>query len=731
MASGRIKGITIEINGDTTGLQKALAGVDRSLKNTNQSLKDVNKLLKLDPNNVELLQQKQGYLAKAIEDVKSKLETEKRALEQLRNADPSEENAEKQRTLQREIIDTEHALSSYQSEWQQTEQALRDAGRAVDNAGDEMDDLARQADDATDETEDLGESLDDLDPDGAADGFTVLKGALADLVANGIERAISAIGGLLDEAIEATDAMTKFRTTMEFAGFDTAQIDAASAKLKEYADVTVYDLQTIMNTAAQLGANGVQGFDDLTIAAGNLNAAAGGSADTFQSVALVMTQTAGAGKLTTENWRQMMNAIPGAAGVMMQALEDAGAYVGDFQTALSNGEITADEFNAAIMEIGNEPIAVEAASSVSTFEGAMGNLKATIVNGWMEIINTVGQENITGIIQDITELIADAIPIIGEIVSFIVDHKEIVIGVLTGVTAAIMAITVAQWAMNAAMMANPIFLIITLIGALIGVFVALEARFHIFSDFFKESWESIKEVVGGIVEGLKAAFLAAKDAIVNAWEKITGFFSDIWEGIKNVFSAVKDFFVERFMESFELVKGIWSGITGFFSGLWEGIKGIFANVAGWFQSVFEGAKNVVSNIIGAIVSVIKAPINGVISLINVFIRGLNRIRIPSWVPGVGGRGIHISEIPHLARGGVLEKGQIGLLEGSGAEAVVPLENNAAWVHAVAQDMAKALGTNQTINITVNAAPGQSAEAIADAVMLRMQHAVDRKGAVYA
>ena len=100
-------------------------------------------------------------------------------------------------------------------------------------------------------------------------------------------------------------------------------------------------------------------------------------------------------------------------------------------------------------------------------------------------------------------------------------------------------------------------------------------------------------------------------------------------------------------------------------------------------------------------------------------------------PLVGGRGIHINELPLLARGGVLEKGQVGLLEGSGAEAVVPLENNAAWVRAVARDMAREMGTGMTLNVTVNAAAGQSETAIANMVMAKIQQAVNRKGAVFA
>ena len=71
--SGRIKGITVEIDGNTTNLQKSLSEVDSKLKNTQKSLKDVEKLLKFDPKNVELLNQKHQLLSKSVADTKDKL----------------------------------------------------------------------------------------------------------------------------------------------------------------------------------------------------------------------------------------------------------------------------------------------------------------------------------------------------------------------------------------------------------------------------------------------------------------------------------------------------------------------------------------------------------------------------------------------------------------------------------------------------------------------------------
>lgn len=167
---------------------------------------------------------------------------------------------------------------------------------------------------------------------------------------------LAAVGAFIasytGDALAASDATDKFKSTLNFAGLDSSTIDELTASTQAYADKTVYDLSDIQMVTAQLASNGVEGYAQLAEAAGNFNAVAGGNKDTFKSVAMVMTQTAGAGKLTTENWRQLADAIPGAAGPLKQALLDAGAYTGDFSKALSDGQISADEFNKAVTDLG-------------------------------------------------------------------------------------------------------------------------------------------------------------------------------------------------------------------------------------------------------------------------------------------------------------------------------------------------------------------------------------------
>jgi len=123
--ANRIKGITVEIGGDTTGLDKALKNVNTNLKNTQSQLKDVNRLLKLDPTNTNLLAQKQKLLKDAIHETKIKLDTlreaQKQAKQQFENGTLGKEKYD---ALQREIVETENELKKLQSEAQKSSSVL-------------------------------------------------------------------------------------------------------------------------------------------------------------------------------------------------------------------------------------------------------------------------------------------------------------------------------------------------------------------------------------------------------------------------------------------------------------------------------------------------------------------------------------------------------------------------------------------------------------------------------
>ena len=224
---------------------------------------------------------------------------------------------------------------------------------------------------------------------------------------------LGGLGNYMNAAVEASDSTDKFKSTLDFAGVDTETIDRLTKSTQAYADATVYDLADIRNVTAQLAANGVKDYDKLAEAAGNLNAVAGGNAETFKSVGMVLTQTAGQGKLTTENFNQLSDAIPGASGKIQQALRDMGAYTGNFRDAMEKGEISAEEFDQALMELGMTDAAVEAAKSAKTFEGAVGNWDAAVqklITKGLDAVKpafTKALGGATDIVSDFTDDISD------------------------------------------------------------------------------------------------------------------------------------------------------------------------------------------------------------------------------------------------------------------------------------------------------------------------------------
>lgn len=139
----RIKGITVEVGGDTQPLNKALKDVSKTAASLNSELRIIDKLLKLDPTNTTLLAQKQEVLAKSIENTTKKLNALKSAQEQAKaQLERGEIGADQYRVLERQVISTENSLNRLQNEAQQTDEALNDAGDAAQKAGKDMNSLS-------------------------------------------------------------------------------------------------------------------------------------------------------------------------------------------------------------------------------------------------------------------------------------------------------------------------------------------------------------------------------------------------------------------------------------------------------------------------------------------------------------------------------------------------------------------------------------------------------------
>ncbi|KAA9178371.1 tape measure protein [Enterococcus durans] len=398
----------------------------------------------------------------------------------------------------------------------------------------------------------------------------------------------------------------KFSKTMEFANFGKSQIESSKKEMKDYADKTVYGLEEILNTTAQLASNGIPNYTELTKAAGNLNAVAGGSSDTFKSVAMMLTQTAGAGKLTTENWNQLADAIPGASGLLQDAMLKNGAYTGNFRDAMAQGQITSDEFNQAIVQLGMNDGAVKAATSTDTLSGSWEQMKSTVINGLQSIIDKVGVENITGFINRVTKGIENSIPKITQFIgwlrdigTWIVENREPltwIVGIIGGITLAVKALNVASMllAITGGTLAAPFVAIGVALGALAGTLVIAYTKSETFRNIVNAAFTAVKNVVMGVVNNLVAYY-----------KMLWGVLQWLWEKIKEWASWIGNKFIEMKNSVVNTVQNMWNSVKNFFS---NGVGDTWNKVVGWAKNIFNKAtelKNKVSDVIGNLWNGIK------------------------------------------------------------------------------------------------------------------------------
>lgn len=190
------------------------------------------------------------------------------------------------------------------------------------------------------------------------------------------------------------------------------------------------------------------------------------------------------------------------------------------------------------------------------------------------------------------------------------------------------------------------------------------------------------------------------------WDELSAKAKEVWDSIKNKFNEFKDWlgnvFATDWSQKFGMFGNILNTFLGTVGGIFNGVKQIFQGVIDFVAGVFTGnwsrAWQGVVSIFGGIMSglgaVIKAPLNAVIGIINGAISGINSIHvsIPDWVPGLGGRsfGPHLSRIPYLAKGGIVDQPTLAMVGEAGKEAVMPLENNTGWISNLAGQIASQL-----------------------------------------
>ena len=236
MAAGRIKGITIEINGDSTKLTKALSQVDHALHVTQSNLRDLNKALKLDPGNTELIKDKQRELSVAIEETEKRIEEEKRALEQLRGTEGFDENSEAARNLKTQIdLDT------------QSLQQLKEEARSVSSV------LGTQFQAAGQKIQEVGNKIKSI-----GDSISGLGQKMTTSITMPI---VGAFGASVKAAVDWETAFTGVMKTVDASAEDYEKLAKSIKKMATETASSKEDIAGVMEIAGQLG---VEGVDNLT-----------------------------------------------------------------------------------------------------------------------------------------------------------------------------------------------------------------------------------------------------------------------------------------------------------------------------------------------------------------------------------------------------------------------------------------------------------------------------------
>lgn len=224
---------------------------------------------------------------------------------------------------------------------------------------------------------------------------------------------------------------------------------------------------------------------------------------------------------------------------------------------------------------------------------------------------------------------------------------------------------------------------------------------------FQSLWDNLIEpIVRPMLETLKRVWEENLKPIVEKVAefvtKLINFALVIWN---QFVSPIIQWLAEKLAPTFEFIGGfisgiignvgavigsVVSGIIGVFNGIIDFLTGVFT---GNWEKAWNGIKSIFQNIANALGGIIKAPINFIIDCINGFIRGLNKIKIPDWVPGVGGKGVNIGEIPRLAKGGIATSPTVALFGEAGKEAVLPLDRNTGWMDELADKINSRGGTS--------------------------------------
>lgn len=464
----RIKGITIEIGGDTTKLTESLREVDQSLRDTQKNLKDVNKLLKYDPANVDLLKQKHDLLKKSVEDTKKRQEELKKALEQAKTAGDTKYSQEQQDALQRELSETTSKLEYLQKQLNASHPYL--------------------------------------------EAFSTKAGEVAEKT-----KGISAVAGgaataLVGMAAKAASGADDLATLANQTGFSVEELQ----KMQYASDFIDVSMETMTGSITKLTKNMSSGsdvFDQLGISITDADGNMRDATDVWYEAVAAL------GEVENGTLRDQlsMDLFGKSAMEMAGVVDDGGAALKTLgEEAESTGLILSeDAVNSAVAF--NDQVDKLKNTATQAFFSAGAALAESLVPALEELVNKVVE-----VLSWFGQLDGDTQALILTILAMVAAISPVA-KMLSGINtiATVLSTTIG-------FLTSPIGLVVLAIGALIAVGVLLYKNWDTIKENAKALGNSIKETFENIKNNISEKINSAKDTVRKAIDRIKGFFNFSW-----------------------------------------------------------------------------------------------------------------------------------------------------------------------------------------------------------
>ncbi len=763
----RIKGITVQIGGDTTGLSKALSGVNKKLRETQSALKDVNKNLKMDPSNVKMLAQKQRLLGEAVAENKKKLDALKEAEKQVKQQfadgiiDQSQMDA-----FDREMASQKAAFESSTAAAREfggvVAQEMQVAGAAVSVVGEKISGVGEKLAPVSGAAAAVGAAsiaaFNELDA--GYDTIITKTGATGDQL-DSLEQSMRNVFGSLpisaeEAGIAIGEVNTRFGVTgdeleelstqfIEFAkinGTDlNGSIDAVDAIMKKYG-VDASHTGEVLGLLTKAG-------QDTGISMDTLESALSTNGATLKEMGLDLT---GSINLLAEFEANGVDATTAIAG-LKKAQQNATAEGKSLQDALGetiqNIKDATDETDA--LQIATDLFGKKGAAemtqairegrlSVDDLTASLGDYATTVEDTFNATLDppdqaAVALNNLKIAGAELGDTIMTAVaPILEDLISKIQDlvawfssldesQKQTIVVIGAIVAAAAPAVIMIGKVVSG------VGSIITAAGSLVGFITGTVvpgitgALSGLFAFLAANPVVLIIGIVMAAIVGL-VAFIGIKgDEIQALLQKLDDFLQGVFAtDWTKIFGGVLGEALNMF---FADVKNIWDSIKKVLDGIIDFIRGIFS---GDWERVWKGVVEIFSGVFGGLAAVAKIPLNAIIRLVNTAINGINGVTSTlNKIPGVNiGQ---IGKIPYLAKGGILSRGSA--VVGEAGPELLTMSNGRAVVQPLTNNHTTNNANYGGLTINVYGAVGQDVNTLAEIVMEKAQHAVNQTGAVWA